>query len=361
MEYTSPDEVAVCNLASIALPKFVDHRKGKPFYNFEKLMRCAEIATKNLNKVIDKNYYPVKEAERSNLRHRPIGIGVQGLADTFALMGLPFDSEDASTLNQDIFEAIYYASVKASIELAKVEGPYKSYKGSPASKGQLQFDLWGVEPKLDWAPVKADLKKYGIRNSLLLAPMPTASTSQILGNNECFEPFTSMLYVRRVLAGEFPVVNKHLVRDLQKANLWSEEMKNKIVLERGSVQNIPEVPTEIKELYKTAWDVSMKTVQKMAADRGAFIDQSQSMNLWMKDPNFAKLTSMHFNGWRLGLKTGMYYLRSKGASSAKQLVREETKIVEEIEVKQTQTELEEAMSDIVCSLDTPEDCVACGS
>jgi ribonucleoside-diphosphate reductase alpha chain len=350
IQYSSPKEIAVCNLASIALPKFIEIVRGKPVFNFKKLIECSSLATRNLNIVIDKNFYPTPETATSNMKHRPIGLGVQGLADTFAIMKMSFNSPEAKELNKHIFEAIYYGAVTSSIELAKTNGAYESYKGSPASQGILQFDMWGVTPSLglDWATVKQDLAKYGMRNSLLLAPMPTASTSQILGNNECFEPFTGLIYTRRTLAGEFAVVNKHVVRDLEEIGLWSEAMKNKIVLEDGSIQNIPEIPVELKERYKTSWDLSMKDIQQMAADRGAYVDQSQSMNLWMSNPNPAKLTSMHFNGWKLGLKTGMYYLHTGGKAAARKTIDKPV-------------DTAKAMEDIVCSLDNKDECMACGS
>lgn len=355
LEYSAPDEVAVCNLASIAVNRFVDIYKGVATYNFEKLRECVKLITYNLNKVIDRTHYPIPEARKSNLRHRPVGLGIQGLADTFAMMKIPFDSLEGRELNRAIFENLYFAALESSCESAKEEGTYETYEGSPASQGLLQYDLWNVTPseKLDWTGLKEQIALHGLRNSLLVAPMPTASTSQILGNNECFEPFTSMMYTRRVLAGEFAVVNKYLVNDLIKLGLWSETLKNKIVLEKGSIQNIPEIPTELKEIYKTVWEISMRTIQQMAADRGAFIDQSQSMNLWMKDPNYAKLTSMHFNGWKLGLKTGMYYLRTKAKTEAQTQVRAE---VEDVAKKMI-----EAVDQIACSLDSPEDCLACGS
>ncbi|MBK6539977.1 MAG: ribonucleoside-diphosphate reductase subunit alpha [Flavobacteriales bacterium] len=315
IEYTSADEVAVCNLGSIALPKFVE--KGR--FNHQKLFEVTLQLTKNLNRVIDQNYYPIPEARRSNMRHRPIGIGVQGLADAFILMRYPFESVEAKVLNREIFETIYYAALTASKDLAKEEGPYETYEGSPVSKGILQFDMWeGVKPsdRWEWDILRDEIKKYGVRNSLLMAPMPTASTAQILGNNECFEPYTSNLYTRRVLSGEFIVVNKYLLRDLVKLGLWSEEIKNKIVASNGSVQHIPEIPQNLKELYKTAWEISQKTIIDMAADRGAYICQSQSLNIFMENVNFAKLTSMHFYSWKAGLKTGMYYLRTKAATDA---------------------------------------------
>lgn len=314
IEYTSPDEVAVCNLASIALPKFIEDGK----FDHDKLFEVTYQITVNLNRIIDGNYYPVPEARNSNLRHRPIGIGVQGLADAFIMLRYPFESEQAKALNKEIFETIYYASMTASKDLAIKEGPYETYKGSPVSKGVFQFDMWGVKPtnRWEWDVLKEEVKKHGVRNSLLLAPMPTASTSQILGNNECFEPYTSNIYTRRTLSGEFVVVNKHLLMDLVKLGLWNDQMKNELISKNGSVQNIDAVPQNLKDLYKTAWEISQKTIIEMAADRGAFICQSQSMNVFMEGANFAKLTSMHFYGWKKGLKTGMYYLRTKAASDA---------------------------------------------
>jgi ribonucleoside-diphosphate reductase alpha chain len=320
IEYTSPDEIAVCNLASLALPRFVINGQ----FDHDKLYEVTYQATKNLNKIIDYNYYPVEEARNSNLRHRPIGLGVQGLADVFIQLRLPFESDAAKTLNKEIFETIYFAGMTASKDLAKVEGPYETYAGSPVSKAQFQFDLWGVEPSLrwDWYSLKAEVLKYGVRNSLLVAPMPTASTSQILGNNECFEPYTSNIYVRRVLSGEFVVVNKHLLNDLIELNLWNDEMKNRIIANNGSIQKIDDIPDHIKEVYKTVWEIKQRTLIDMAADRGAFICQSQSLNLFVDAPTTSKLTSMHFYGWRKGLKTGMYYLRSKAASQAVQFTVE---------------------------------------
>ncbi|MCH1614001.1 MAG: ribonucleoside-diphosphate reductase subunit alpha [Flavobacteriales bacterium] len=314
IEYTSPDEVAVCNLASIALPKFVVDGK----FDFEKLFKITYRVTRNLDKVIDANYYPVPEARNSNMRHRPIGIGVQGLADAFILMRQAFESEEARQLNKDIFETIYYAALTASKDLAIEKGPYESYKGSPVSQGILQFDMWNVKPsdRWEWDLLREEIQKNGVRNSLLLAPMPTASTAQILGNNECFEPYTSNIYTRRVLSGEFIIVNKHLLRDLVKLGIWDDRLKNKLMASNGSIQNIDEIPDNIKNLYKTAWEISQKVLLDMAADRGAFIDQSQSLNIFMENANFAKLTSMHFYGWKAGLKTGMYYLRTKSATDA---------------------------------------------
>ncbi|KAH8507915.1 hypothetical protein H0E87_010169 [Populus deltoides] len=335
IEYTSPTETAVCNLASIALPRFV-REMGVPveshpsklvgsrgfksrYFDFEKLAEVTGVVTSNLNKIIDVNYYPVETARRSNFRHRPIGIGVQGLADTFILLGMSFDSPEAQKLNKDIFETIYYHALKASSEIAAREGPYETYEGSPVSKGILQPDMWGVTPSnllWDWDALREMISKNGVRNSLLLAPMPTASTSQILGNNECFEPYTSNIYSRRVLSGEFVVVNKHLLHDLTEMGLWSPALKNKIIYEDGSVQNIPEIPNDLKFIYKTVWEIKQKTLVDMAVDRGCYIDQSQSLNIHMDQPNFGKLTSLHFYAWSKGLKTGMYYLRSRAAADA---------------------------------------------
>ena len=311
MEYTSPDEVAVCNLASISLPKFVNDKE----FDFQKLYEITRVVTRNLNKIIDVNYYPIDEAKNSNLRHRPIGIGVQGLADAFMLMRYPFDSVEARKLNKDIFETMYFAAMSESCAIAEKDGTYSSYEGSPVSQGIFQYDMWGETPsnRWNWDELKAKVAKYGIRNSLLLAPMPTASTSQILGNNECFEPYTSNIYSRRTLSGEFVVINRHLFKDLVELGLWNEEMKEQLIASNGSVQNIDAIPQSLKELYKTVWEISQRTIIDMAADRGAYICQSQSMNLFVESPNFKKLTSMHFYAWQKGLKTGMYYLRSKAA------------------------------------------------
>ncbi|MBT8233481.1 MAG: ribonucleoside-diphosphate reductase subunit alpha, partial [Bacteroidia bacterium] len=313
LEYTSPDEVAVCNLASISLGMFVNEEEQS--FDFQKLYDITRRVTNNLNKVIDVNYYPVKEAENSNMRHRPIGIGVQGLADAFILMRMPFESPEAQQLNKDIFETIYFASLTESNAIAQKEGPYQTFPGSPASKGILQFDMWGVTPsdRWDWASLKETIKETGIRNSLLLAPMPTASTSQILGNNECFEPYTANIYSRRTLSGEYVVVNKHLLTDLIKLGIWDNSMKERLMAANGSIQNIAEIPEHIKDLYKTVWEIKQRTIIDMAADRGAYICQSQSLNLFVESPNLAKMTSMHFYAWKKGLKTGMYYLRSKAA------------------------------------------------
>jgi len=320
MEYTSPEEVAVCNLASVSLPKFVEQgTDGFLHFNHQKLFEITKVVTKNLNKIIDLNYYPVPEAELSNKRHRPIGIGIQGLADAFLMMRMPFESDEARRLNEDIHETIYHGAMVASMELAKKEGPYETWKGSPISQGIFQFDMWNVTPKSgrwNWEQLRKDVVKYGVRNSLLLAPMPTASTSQILGNNECFEPFTSNLYVRRVLSGEFVVVNKYLLKDLVKEGLWNDNMKNELMKHNGSVQKITEVPSHLKELYKTAWEIKQKTIVDMAAERGAYICQSQSLNIFMENANYGKLTSMHFYAWKKGLKTGMYYLRTQAAVDA---------------------------------------------
>ncbi|MEM0542542.1 ribonucleoside-diphosphate reductase subunit alpha [Flavobacterium sp. j3] len=317
MEYTSEDEIAVCNLASISLPMFVENGQ----FNHELLFNVTKRVTRNLNKVIDRNYYPVKEAENSNMRHRPVGLGVQGLADAFILLRLPFTSDEAKKLNQEIFETLYFAAVTASMEMAKEEGPYSSFKGSPISEGLFQHNLWNIKDeelsgRWDWANLRKEVLENGVRNSLLVAPMPTASTSQILGNNEAFEPYTSNIYTRRVLSGEFIVVNKHLLNDLVERGLWNETLKQEIMRHNGSVQNIERIPADLKELYKTVWEMSMKDIIDMSRHRGYFIDQSQSLNLFMQDANYAKLTSMHFYAWKSGLKTGMYYLRTKAAVDA---------------------------------------------
>ncbi|KAG5462434.1 MAG: ribonucleotide reductase alpha subunit [Olpidium bornovanus] len=316
VEYSSPEEVAVCNIASLALPTFVDEKTNK--YNFKALHDVTKVVARNLNKIIDINYYPVPEAKRSNFRHRPIGIGVQGLADTFIKLRLPFESSGARLLNKQIFETIYHGALEASMELAQKDGPYETYEGSPVSKGILQHDMWGVTPTelWDWDELRAKIARFGVRHSLLVAPMPTASTSQILGFNECFEPYTSNIYTRRVLAGEFQVVNPWMLKELVDLGLWNESMKNKIISDNGSIQNIPNIPDDVKALYKTTWEISQKTVVDFAADRGAFIDQSQSLNIHMAEPSYAKLTSMHFYGWKKGLKTGMYYLRTRPAADA---------------------------------------------
>lgn len=315
IEYTAPDEVAVCNLASLALPTYVDIVNER--YDFQKLHEVTQVVTKNLNKIIEINHYPVPEARKSNFRHRPIGLGVSGLADAFLALRMPFDSPEARQLNIQIFETIYHAALTASCDLAAKHGPYETYEGSPASKGELQYDLWNVTPSdlWDWDSLKAKISQHGLRNSLLVAPMPTASTSQIMGFNECFEPYTSNIYSRRVLAGEFQVVNPWLLKDLVDRGLWSDNMKNRIIADGGSIQRIPNIPDDLKALYKTVWEISQRQIVQMAADRGAFIDQSQSLNIHMKEPTMGKITSMHFTGWKLGLKTGMYYLRTMAASA----------------------------------------------
>jgi ribonucleoside-diphosphate reductase alpha chain len=368
IEYTAPDEIAVCNLASIALPRFVKDAE----FDHQKLFEITYQITKNLNKIIDRNYYPVPEARNSNLRHRPIGLGIQGLADAFILMRFPFDSPEAAQLNKEIHETIYYASMTASKDLAKIDGAYESYAGSPVSKGIFQFDMWNVTPsaRWEWDVLKEEVKKYGVRNSLLLAPMPTASTSQILGNNECFEPYTSNIYSRRVLSGEFAIVNKHLLKDLVALGLWNEKMRQKVMAANGSVQNIDEIPQNIKDLYKTVWEIKQKVIIDMAADRGAYICQSQSLNLFVESPNFAKLSSMHFYAWKKGLKTGMYYMRTKAAADAIKFTLDQTAVNEtpatiatENQQPATSNQLtpDEQAAQISCSLDNPEDCEACGS
>ena len=320
MEFTSPDEVAVCNLASIALPRFVIEGK----FDHQKLYDVTYQVTLNLNKIIDNNYYPVEEARNSNLRHRPIGLGIQGLADVFIMLRMPFESDAAKELNKNIFETIYFSAMTASKDIAKREGAYQTFKGSPLSKGIFQFDMWDVSAteNWNWEALRAEVIEHGVRNSLLVAPMPTASTSQILGNNECFEPYTSNIYTRRVLSGEFVVVNKHLLKDLVQLGLWTNDMKNKIIANNGSVQNIHEIPENLKELYKTVWEIKQRNLIDMAADRGAYICQSQSLNLFVDSPNTSKLTSMHFYAWKKGLKTGMYYLRSQAATQAVQFTIE---------------------------------------
>lgn len=353
MEYTAPDEVAVCNLASLALPKFVTEDGN---FDHDKLFEVTYQATINLNRIIDYNFYPVEEARKSNMRHRPIGLGVQGLADAFILMRFPFESDEARKLNTEIFETIYYASMTASKDLAKAEGPYETFAGSPVSQGIFQYDMWGVtpSPRWEWDVLKEEVKAHGVRNSLLVAPMPTASTAQILGNNECFEPYTSNIYTRRVLSGEFIIVNKHLLKDLVKEGLWTKEMRQKLMASNGSVQNINEIPQYIKDLYKTAWEISQKAIIEMAADRGAYICQSQSLNIFMENANFGKLTSMHFYGWKKGLKTGMYYLRTKAATDAIKFT------VDKVMAQQPEVATaEEQQAAIACSLDNPDNCEMC--
>ena len=357
IEYTAPDEVAVCNLASIALPKFV---KSDGTFDHEKLFEITYQTTKNLNRIIDRNYYPVIEARNSNMRHRPIGIGIQGLADVFILTRHAFDSEEARKLNKEIFETLYYASCTASKDMAKIDGAYETFKGSPASKGILQYDMWNVTPsnRWEWDVLKEEIGKHGMRNSLLIAPMPTASTAQILGNNECFEPYTSNIYTRRVLSGEFIVVNKHLLRDLVKLDLWDDDMKNRLIAANGSVQNIDEIPDNIKLLYRTAWEISQRSIIDMAADRGAYICQSQSLNIFMENVTNSKLTSMHFHAWKSGLKTGMYYLRTKAAADAIKFTVDK-KYKTKDAPKAPQFTQEEAIE--MCSIENGDDCDMCGS
>ena len=357
IEYTAPDEIAVCNLASIALPKFV---KSDGTFDHDKLFEITYQTTKNLNCIIDRNYYPVIEARNSNMRHRPIGIGIQGLADVFILMRYAFDSDEARKLNKEIFETLYYASCTASKDIAKVDGAYETFEGSPASKGILQYDMWDVTPskRWEWDVLKEEIKKHGMRNSLLLAPMPTASTAQILGNNECFEPYTSNIYTRRVLSGEFIVVNKHLLRDLVKLDLWDDDMKNRLIAANGSVQNIDEIPDNIKLLYRTAWEISQRSILDMAADRGAYICQSQSLNIFMENVTNSKLTSMHFHAWKSGLKTGMYYLRTKAAADAIKFT-----VDKKYKTKDSPTVPEFTQEEAIemCSIENGDDCEMCGS
>jgi ribonucleoside-diphosphate reductase alpha chain len=385
MEYTAADEIAVCNLASISLPMFIENNE----FNHQLLYDVTKRVTRNLNKVIDRNYYPVPEAENSNMRHRPVGLGVQGLADAFILFRMPFTSVEAKKLNQEIFETLYFAAVTASMEMAKEEGPYSTFKGSPISQGEFQHNLWGLKDtelsgRWDWGKLRKEVMKHGVRNSLLVAPMPTASTSQILGNNEAFEPYTSNLYTRRVLSGEFIVVNKHLLEDLVKRNLWDEQLKQEIMRHNGSVQNIDRIPQDLKELYKTVWEMSMKDIIDMSRQRGYFIDQSQSLNLFMQDANYSKLTSMHFYAWQSGLKTGMYYLRTKSAVDAIKFTlnndKKEQPIAEEVvaavaepsivrqetaapavEVQAIDPNEFRAMLERSREANGPEDCEMCGS
>ena len=362
IEYTSPDEVAVCNLASIAVPKFV---KEDRTFDHDKLFEVTYRVTRNLNRVIDRNYYPIPEARNSNMRHRPIGLGVQGLADAFILMRFPFDSDEARQLNKDVFETIYYAACTASKDMAKEEGAYETFPGSPASEGKLQFDMWDVTPsdRWEWDILKEEIKEHGMRNSLLMAPMPTASTAQILGNNECFEPYTSNIYTRRTLSGEFIVVNKHLLRDLTKLGLWDDDMKNRLIAANGSIQNIDEIPENLKVLYRTAWEIPQRAILDMAADRGAYICQSQSLNIFMENVNNSKLTSMHFYAWKKGLKTGMYYLRTKAATDAiKFTVDKKYKTqpkAEDAAVAATPEEMTYEQQVQACSIENGPDCEMC--
>jgi len=365
MEYTSKDEIAVCNLASISLPMFIENGK----FDHQALYNVTKRVTRNLNKVIDRNYYPVKEAENSNMRHRPVGLGVQGLADAFIMLRMPFTSDEAKALNQEIFETLYFAAVTASMEMAKEEGPYSTFEGSPMSKGEFQYNMWGMKDeelsgRWDWASLRKEVMEHGVRNSLLVAPMPTASTSQILGNNEAFEPYTSNIYTRRVLSGEFIVVNKHLLEDLVKLGLWNETLKQEIMRHNGSVQNIDIIPQDLKELYKTVWEMSMKDIIDMSRQRGYFIDQSQSLNLFMQDANYSKLTSMHFYAWQSGLKTGMYYLRTKSAVDAIKFTLNNDK-KEEVPTLVAETEainVEDYKAMLLkAQAADPEDCEMCGS
>jgi ribonucleoside-diphosphate reductase alpha chain len=377
MEFTSKDEIAVCNLASLSLPMFVENGA----FNHELFYTVTKRVTRNLNKVIDRNYYPVVEGENSNKRHRPIGLGVQGLADAFIMLRLPFTSDEAKTLNQEIFETMYFAAVTASMEMAKEEGPYSSFEGSPISQGEFQHNLWGIQDsdlsgRWDWASLRKEVMEFGVRKSLLVAPMPTASTSQILGNNEAFEPYTSNIYTRRVLSGEFIVVNKHLLEDLVKLGLWTEDLKQELMRENGSVQNL-NIPQDLKELYKTVWEMSMKDIIDMSRHRGYFVDQSQSLNLFMQNANYAKLTSMHFYAWQSGLKTGMYYLRTKAAVDAIKFTLNNDKKAEPIQNIQPKEQLEvvQALEPVNETMSAeeyramielaknagPDDCEMCGS
>ena len=362
MEYTAKDEVAVCNLASIAVPMFIDeNEKGEKFFNHQRLFEVTKKITRNLDTVIDRNYYPVKEAENSNVRHRPIGLGIQGLADAFIMLRMPFTSDEAKKLNEEIFETIYFAAVTSSMEMAKAKEPYSTFKGSPMSQGEFQFNMWNVSEddlsgRWDWKSLRKQVVKNGVRNSLLVAPMPTASTSQILGNNEAFEPYTSNIYTRRVLSGEFIVVNKHLLEDLVELGLWNNDMKEDIMRANGSIQHIDVIPQELKDLYKTVWEMSMKDIIDMSRQRGYFIDQSQSLNLFMQDANYSKLTSMHFYAWKSGLKTGMYYLRTKSAVNAIQFTVSKDKKEEEKPLTP-----EELKAMLIASQNNPDDCEMCGS
>ncbi|KAI8590289.1 ribonucleotide reductase [Geranomyces variabilis] len=372
VQYSSPEEVAVCNLASVSLPNFVNKVDGKPTYDFQKLREVVHIMTRNLNKIIDINYYPVPEARLSNMKHRPIGLGVQGLADAFIKMRLPFDSPEAGVLNRQIFETLYFAALEASCDLAEKFGPYETYEGSPVSQGILQPDMWGVkvsDDMWDWTALRARIAKHGVRNSLLVAPMPTASTSQILGNNECFEPYTSNIYTRRVLSGEFQIVNQHLLKDLTELNLWNDNMKNRIIADNGSIAKISNIPAELKAIYKTVWELSQKTIIDMAATRGAFIDQSQSLNIHLAEANYGKLTSMHFYGWKKGLKTGMYYLRTRPAADAIQFTVNQQQLKADRktdadaagdgDAANGEEEEDENMAAVSCSLNDPDACVMC--
>jgi ribonucleoside-diphosphate reductase alpha chain len=382
LEVSNKNETAVCNLASVALPKYVLIPSGKVRekdkklrkFDFRALYDVVYQATVNLNQVIDINYYPTEETSNSNFKHRPIGLGVQGLADTFAILGLPFDCEESRKLNKDIFETIYFAALTASKDLAKKEGAYSSFQGSPASQGLLQYDLWGLNENdlsgmWNFSELKEEIKQYGLRNSLLVAPMPTASTAQILGNNECFEPFTANIYKRNTLSGEYAIINKHLVEDLVNLGIWSDNIRMKLIIDNGSVQNIDEIPSDIKEVYKTVWEIKGKSILEMARDRNYFIDQSQSLNMFMAEPTVSKLSSAHFYGWKIGLKTGMYYLRTKPKAQAlkglgidtsgmQSLDKAVTLEVPKIEISKDFNPDE--FNAQVCSLDNP-DCEACGA
>ncbi|CAM1334312.1 ribonucleoside-diphosphate reductase subunit alpha [Tenacibaculum aestuariivivum] len=368
MEYTAKDEVAVCNLASIAVPMFVgEDKNGDKFFDHKKLYKVTKKVIRNLDTVIDRNYYPVVEAENSNVRHRPVGLGIQGLADAFIMLRLPFTSDEAKKLNQEIFETLYFAAVTSSMEIAKAKEPYSTFKGSPMSKGEFQHNMWGIKEadlsgRWDWNGLRKEVMKHGVRNSLLVAPMPTASTSQILGNNEAFEPYTSNIYTRRVLSGEFIVVNKHLLEDLVALNLWNNSMKEDIMRANGSIQHIATIPQDLKDLYRTVWEMSMKDIIDMARHRGYFIDQSQSLNLFMKDPDYGKLTSMHFYAWKSGLKTGMYYLRTKSAVNAKQFTLNIDKTADVISEDKPMNAAEfKAMVDASKNGAPDDDCLMCGS
>ncbi|KAG2879226.1 Ribonucleoside-diphosphate reductase large chain [Phytophthora cactorum] len=361
MEYTSPDEVAVCNLASVALPKFVD----EGVFDYQKLYEVVKVITRNLNKVIDVNYYPVAEARKSNMRHRPIGIGVQGLADAFILMNYAFESKQASELNKNIFETIYYAAMETSMEIAKELGPYETFQGSPASKGVFQFDMWGVTPASglwNWAALKDDVIKYGLRNSLLVAPMPTASTAQILGNNESIEPYTSNMYNRRVLAGEFTIVNKYLMKELIELGIWTPEVRNQILNDGGSVQKVKAIPDHVKDKYKTVWEIKQKAVLDLSADRGAYICQSQSLNIHIADPTISKLTSMHFYAWKKGLKTGMYYMRGRPKADAIQFTVDKQGLDQQRAKEEEAKAAPATTTETVARVGDDEDeCLVCGA
>ena len=398
---STPEEYGTCNLASIALPAFIEYNDNVPSYNFNKLHEISEVLTRNMNKVIDRTFYPVPQAELSNKRHRPIGLGVQGLADVYAIMKYPFDSPEAAKLNREIFETIYHGAVTASMKIAKkrnqlfdelancsderreyimkylnltpdeeilneYKGSYSSYRGSPAYNGKLQFDLWGAQPegKWDWDSLKADIKLYGLRNSLLIALMPTASTSQILGYNECFEPFTNTLFQRHTLAGEFTIINKYLIKDLLELGIWNTDLKNKMLMNNGSIQNIVEIPNNIKVLYKTVWELKQKALIDQAADRGIYVCQTQSMNLWMEDPDLNRLNAMHFYGWKKGLKTGIYYLRTRPKAKVTAFTIEPVKVPSTTNTSTNTSPIvsptyEEQMN--ACRLDNPEGCLMCGS